>query len=169
MIFDCVFLHRDVLETITSLASPRRPPSRALRRACPLCHPSLPSHTTFGVFPNGGTAGLATDCSRPGTPASRGGAVPACRWQRTPRWSWATTAKAAMEMGVCLVGAAGQRRRRVCWREVVFTSWAADWCGRVALGHAGTQPLRNWSPRFVYPLYISQTWELKKVKSMRKI
>lgn len=33
----------------------------------------------------------------------------------------------------------------------------------VALGQTpGTQRLRNWSPRFVYPLYISQTWKLKK-------
>lgn len=157
MIFDCVFLHRDVLETITSLASPRRPPSRALHSAFPLCHPSLPPHTTFGVFPNGSTAGLATDCSHPGTPASHGRVVPACQWQRMSHWSWATTVKAAMETGVCLAGAAGQRRRRVCWREVVLTSWAAARRGRVALGHASTQRLRNWSPRFVYPLYISQT------------
>lgn len=56
------------------------------------------------------------------------------------------------------------------WRDVFSPSWrAAGWRGRAALGRAGTQWLRNWSPRFVYPLYISQTWKLKKVKFMRKI
>lgn len=79
MIFDCVFLHRDVLETVTSLASPRQPPSRALPSAFPLCHPSLPPRTALGVFPNGGTSRLATTRSHTGTgaPGTRGGVVPA--------------------------------------------------------------------------------------------
>lgn len=114
MIFDCVFLHRDVLETVTSLASLRRPPSRALRSAFPPCHPSLPSRTALGVFPNGGTARLAADHGRTGAPGSRGGVLLACRWRRTSRRSWATTVEAAMEMGMCLVGAACRRRIRTC-------------------------------------------------------
>lgn len=75
------------------------------------------------------------------------------------RWRW-----------VCVLWVQLARGGDACaWRDVFSTWRAAGWRGRVALGHAGTQWLRNWSPRFVYPLYISQTWKLKKVKFMRKI
>jgi len=127
MILDCVFLHRDVLEIVTSLASPRRPPSRTPRSAAPLCHPSLPPgpalarsvperwHRRAGRAGTLGSGGVVL----PGRPAGAGPAM-------------------AMEMGACLVGAAGPGRRRVCLARGLLLP-AAGWCGRAALGHAGTQ------------------------------
>lgn len=140
--FDCVFLHRDVLETVTSLGSPRRP---------------LPQHpkalfflVVLGWFLLSATPvhlALRLECSR--TRHRRAGPQPHRHPAGDPAASrprWTGPALDRTRAG----GGDGDGD-------------AAGGCGRTGEDErtgsrtGGTDGLRNWSPRFVYPLYISQT------------
>lgn len=63
---------------------------------------------------------------------------------------------------------AGTPRSRQRVARVALVAGAGHACPLACLGWSGsrtrglTQRLRNWSPPFVYPLYISQTWKLRK-------
>lgn len=149
MIFDCVFLHRNVLEAVTSPGSPHRPSSWALRHAFPPGHPTAPCSQRSPAV------------ARPGWGAAAPPAVPLSHRSRDP-------AEPTLELGICWWHRWLEQDMRVLATSPSLARAGAGAVG-VALGHAGTQRLRNWSPRFVYPLYISQTWKLKKVKFMRKI
>lgn len=52
MILDCVFLHHNVLEAVTSPGSPRRPRSRALRGASPAGRRSSLPRSALGWSPS---------------------------------------------------------------------------------------------------------------------
>lgn len=119
---------------------PGQAPSRALRSTgSSLAGPSSPSPTTLGVFPNGSTPD-------PGV-----GALPDADGRR---WMWVCV------WWMQLAGGGG-----ACACCVVLSSLGWESSSRAR----GSRPLGNWSPPLLSPLYISQTWKLKKVKFMRKM
>lgn len=110
--FDCVFLHRGVLETVTSLGSPRRPLPQHPKALffwlfwvgfCSLPPPSI-SHCAWSV-PEPGIAGLVPN--RTGIP--RGILPHPARAGPDPRWT-GPVPEVAMETGTRPVDAAGQER-----------------------------------------------------------
>lgn len=149
MIFDCVFLHSNVLEAVTSPGSLCRLSSRVLRRAFAPGHPTAPCPQR------------SPGSARPGWGAAAPSAVPLSHRN-------GDSTEPALELGVCWWHRWLEQDTRVLATSSGLARAGTGVVG-VALGHAGTQWLRNWSPHFVYPLYISQTWKLKKVKFMRKI
>lgn len=142
MIFDCVFLHRNVLEAVTSPGSPRRPLPERSSRPPLLAAPLRARGAPHGRHGRPGLPLLLPLSRRSGDPAEL---AP----ERGPRGAGAGAGRVLVAQ-VAGVGRAGAG-------DVPWPGSARAGAVGVALGHAGTQRLRNWSPRFVYPLYISQT------------